>query len=96
MSIYLKCGTFRSGNSYNLKTCPRKSAHEEQLSEASEAHTTEKDDKANTEFSPGSIEERIKAKLEPLHAQISLLTQMINKLIQDNLARKNPTAGPRK
>ena len=68
------------------------SAHEEQPNEASEADTAEWIDEVITEFSSNLIEETIKANLEPLYAQISTLTQMMNKMIKDNSARSNPTA----
>ena len=62
--------------------------HEEQSIKVSDAHTAEKSD-----FSPNLIEERLKANLEHLHAQISKMTQMMKKLIHENLARLNLTAG---
>ena len=46
-------------------------------------------------FSLELIEQRIRAQLEPLNAQISKLTQLLNQLIQDNSAMTTPTAGPR-
>ena len=49
--------------------------------EATQPYTTEQSDGASTEFFPNSIEERIKANLESLHAQISMLTQMMNKIV---------------
>ena len=70
------------------------SAHEEQPIEASGTYRAERIDKASTEFSSDLIEERVKANLEPLHEQISTLTQLMNKLIQDNSTRTNSTAGP--
>ena len=87
--------TLRSGDYYNLKTRLKKFSHEEHQAEASEVHTAKRSDGSNTEFSPNLTEERIKANLEPLHAQIFALTQMMNKLIQDNSARAKPTAGLR-
>ena len=40
------------------------------------------------------IEERIKLSLEPPNAQISLLTQLLSQLIQNNAARISTTVGP--
>ena len=93
MSFYLEHRTFRSGNLFNLKACARMSALKEQPMEVSETHTTKQCDEGNTEFSPNSIEEKRKANLETLHAQITLLMQSMNKLIQENSARINSTAG---
>ena len=63
--------------------------------ETSDTDTTEQGAEASTEFSPNLIEERMKSDVEPLHAQITTLTQMMSKLIQDNWARVNPLAGSR-
>ena len=41
------------------------------------------------------VEEKIKANLEPLHAQISALTQMMDRLIQGNSVREFMTASTR-
>ena len=70
------------------------SAHEEQPNEASETYTAEWIDENCIELIPDLIAERIKANLEPFNAQISTLKQMMNKRIQDNSARTNPTEGP--
>ena len=71
------------------------SVYEEQPKKESEMHTADRIDKNGAEFSPDLIKERIKVNLEPLDAQISTLTQMMNKPTQDNSARTNPTAGTR-
>ena len=71
------------------------SAHEKQSNAASESHKSVGIDKSSTGFAPNVIEERIKANLEPLHAQVSTLTQMMNQLIQGNSAKMNSTTGPR-
>ena len=78
-----------------MKTCPRMSVHEEQPKKESEIHTADRIDKNCGEFSPDLIEERIKFNLEPLDAQISTLTQMMNQPTQDNSGRTNPTGGTR-
>ena len=46
-------------------------------------------------FSPDSVGERIKATLEPLHAQFSALTEMMDRLIQSNLTTEPTTASSR-
>ena len=56
---------------------------------------SEQNYQTNTRFSPDMIEERIKANLEPLHAQISALTEMMDRLIQGNSARELTTASTR-
>ena len=66
---------------------------EEHLNETSETHIVEQIDGTNTEVTPHVMDERIKANLEPLHAQITTLTQMMNKLREENLARTKLTAG---
>ena len=71
------------------------SAHKKQPTAASEPNAAEQNSKAGIDFSPELIEERIKAILKPFHARISAQTQMMNKLIQDNLARAYPTASAR-
>ena len=63
--------------------------------EVFEPRKSDQIDVVRTKLSPNSIEERIKANLEPLHAQIGTLTQIMNKLIQDISARLNPTADSR-
>ena len=65
MSFSLERRTHRNGKSYSLKTCLRMSAHDEQATEASEVHSSERADKGNLDFSPNLIEERIKASLKP-------------------------------
>ena len=46
-------------------------------------------------FSPDLVDERIKASLEPLHAQISALSEMMYRLIQGNSAMELTTASNR-
>ena len=46
-------------------------------------------------FSPELVDERIKASLEPLNAQIFALTEMMDRLIQNNLAKEFTTASSR-
>ena len=62
------------------------SAHEDQPNEATKTHTTERIEETSRKLSPNLIEDRTEAKLEPIHDQISTLTQPMNKLIQDNSA----------
>ena len=46
-------------------------------------------------FSPELVDESIKASLEPLHAQITALTEMMDRLIQSNSAKETTTASSR-
>ena len=66
--------------------------HEEPLTTASESNEAERSDETSMVFSPDLVQEMIKANLEPVHAQISALTQMMAKLIQGYSARDYPTA----
>ena len=59
------------------------------------AHDSGRPDEHISGLSPDMIAERIEAKLEPLNAQISRLTQLLDQPIQGILARNSPTAGPR-
>ena len=49
----------------------------------------------NIRVSPELVDERIKASLEPLHAQISALTEMMDRLIQSNSTKESTTASTR-
>ena len=42
-------------------------------------------------FSPELVYERIKASLEPIHAQITAPTEMMDRLIQSNSAKETTT-----
>ena len=56
---------------------------------------TEGSEESNIGFSPELMDERIKAIFEPLHAQISALTEMMDRLIQNNLTTESTTANTR-
>ena len=71
------------------------SAQEEQSTAASESNAAKRISRTSTEVSPELFKERIKANLEPLHAHITALTQMMNKLIRDNSAKAYSTANTR-
>ena len=47
-------------------------------------------------FFPELVDERIKASLEPLHAKISALTEVMDRLIQSNSANETTTASSRR
>ena len=71
MSFSHKYQTLRNGYTYHSHAHREKSAHEEETTLATEVDATERQDGNSLGFSTGMIEEKIKANLEPLHAQIS-------------------------
>ena len=80
MTFFLEHRTLKCGNKYDLKARPDLSAQEEQSTAASDPNVAERFSGANMELSPDLNEERIKANLEHLHAQITALTQMMDRL----------------
>ena len=71
------------------------SAHEEEVTGEVEVDTSGGNEENNVRFSPDLIDERIKASLEPLHAQIFAVTEMMDCFIQGISARKSTTASTR-
>ena len=71
------------------------SAHGEDAMEETARDKCVQNDENSARFSPHLIEESIKANLEPLHAEISALTEMMDRLIQGNSAREFTTASTR-
>ena len=71
------------------------SKHENENPEVVESGVTEDSEESNIGLSPVLVEKRIKASLEPLHAQISALTEVMDRLIQDNLTTESMTASTR-
>ena len=61
------------------------SAHEEEVTGEEETNARESNGESNF---PALFGERVKASLEPLHAQISALTEMMDRLMQSNSARE--------
>ena len=53
-------------------------------------------EKNSIRFSPELVDESIKANLEPLHAQIAALTEMMDRLIQSKLTKESTTANSRR
>ena len=70
------------------------SAHGDENTEA-ETGIIEGSEENSSSFSPELVNERIKASLEPLHAQISALTEMMDRLIQSNSAEESTMASSR-
>ena len=71
------------------------SAHEGEVIGEIEAGAAECNEENGIMFSPDLVDERIKTSLEPLHAQISALTEMMVRLIQSNSARETTSASTR-
>ena len=66
--------------------------HGVENTEVAETGMTEGSEEGNFRLSPELVNERIKASLEPLHSQISAPTEMMNRIIQSNLATESTTA----
>ena len=71
------------------------STHGDENTELAVTGVTEGSEESNSGLSPGLVDERIKVSLEPLHAQISALTEMMERLIQSNLSTEPMTASTR-
>ena len=95
MSFSHKFKTLRSRKNYDLQARPEMSIQEEETTMAAEMDATEGNDGTSLGFSPDMIEEEIKANFDSLLAQISALTQMMDRIIQGNLAREFTTASTR-
>ena len=61
-----------------------------------EVGITEGGDESNIRLSPELVDERIKSRLEPLHAQSCALTDMMDRLIQSNLTIESTSASTRR
>ena len=64
------------------------SAQEKEVTGKVEADATEGNEQNSIIFSPDLVDEKIKTSLEPSHAQISALTDMMDRMIQSNSARE--------
>ena len=95
MSFSHKFKTLRSGNSYSSRTLPEMSSHGDENTGETETGINEGNEKNSMRFSLELIDEKIKACLEPLHAQITALTKIMDRLIQSNSAKKSTTASSR-
>ena len=68
------------------------SAHGDESTREAKTGIIEGSEKNSMRFSPEIVDEKIKASLEPLHAQITALTEMMDRLIQSNTAKESTTA----
>ena len=78
MSFSCTFKTLRNGNSYDLRTQRKMSMHGDKNTGEAETGIIEGSEENSIKFSPELVHERIKASLEPLHAQISALTEMMD------------------
>ena len=91
MSFCCKFKTLRSRNSYDLRIQPKMSMHGVENTGKAETGMIEGSEENSIRFSP-ELDERIKASLELLHAQISALTEMMDRLIQSNSTTESTKA----
>ena len=77
MSCSYKFETLGNGNSYDSNAQPEMSAHEEEVTGEVEANATEGNEENSENFSTELVDERIRASLEPLHAQMSPIIEII-------------------
>ena len=92
MSFSSKFRTLGSGNSYGSRRQLEISAHDEEATGEVETATSEVNEENSIRFSPDSVDEGIKTSLEPLHSQVSALTETMDRLIQRNSANDTTTA----
>ena len=95
MSFSYKFKTLRSGNSYDLGTQPKMSTHGDEIAGKAEIGRIEGSEEISFRFFPELVDERIKVSLEPLHAQISAITEMKDRLIQNNSTKESTNASSR-
>ena len=95
MSSSYKFRTLGSGISYDSRTQPRTSAHADENAGEAETGIIDSSEENIIRFSTELVDEKIKANLEPLHAQISALTEIMDRLIQSNSTTESTTASSR-
>ena len=81
MSFSFKFKTLWIGNSYDLRSQPEMSTHGEEKTREAKTRMVECSEENNIRFSPELVDEKIKPSLDPLHAQISVLIEMMDRLI---------------
>ena len=91
MSFSYRFKTLRSRKSYDLTTQLEMSTHEDKNSGEAETGIVE----GGEENSIRLVGERIKASLEPLHAQICAFSEMMNQLILSNSTKESTTVSSR-
>ena len=68
------------------------STHGDENTGEAETGIIEGSEESRVKFSPELVDERIKASLEPLQEQISALTEMMDRLIENNLTTESTRA----
>ena len=91
LNFSYKFRTLGSGNSCDSRTQPEMSANEDEATGEVETGIIESNQENSIRFSLYVVDERIKASLEPLHAQITALTEMVDHMIQSNSAKETTT-----
>ena len=94
MSISHDRGTLIAGKSFSQNLHPKMSVNIENTIDTSKVRYAEKTDKTITGVSY-LIGKRIRAKLEPLNAEISTRTQLLNQLMHENSAGTTSTVASR-
>ena len=92
MIFSFKLKTLGSGNSYGSRTQPEISAHKDDTTGKIETGIIEGSEGNSIGFSPKLVDERIKASLETLNAEITALTEKMDRLIQNISAKGTTTA----
>ena len=98
MSFSYKFRAPISGNSYDSKTQPEMSADRNENTGEAATGLIEGSEENSRSFSPELVElvdEKIKASLEPPHAQSTAPAEMMYRLIQSNSAKEATTASSR-
>ena len=93
MNFCYKFKTLSSENSCDSNAQLKLLAHKKDVTGKVQAEPTEGNEENTVRFFPDLVDEKIKASFEPLHAQISAHTEMMDHLIQSNSAREITTAG---
>ena len=95
MSFSNELKALRRGNYYDLRTPHKISTRGDENTGEAEKGIIEGSEENSIRLSPELVNERTEANLEPLHAQISALTEMMDRQIQSNSAKKSTTANSR-
>ena len=81
MSFSYRFAILKSGNFNDSRTQPKMSTHGDENTGEAEAGIIEGSEGNSARFFPKLVDERIKASLEPLYAQISVLTELMGRII---------------
>ena len=95
MSFSFKFKKIGNRNWYDSITQPETSAHEDETAGEAETGINEGSEENSTRLSLELLDEKKKASPELLLAQISALTEMMDRLMQSNFAKETTTASCR-